>query len=113
MSEQPPPTPIRRGVLATGASAPAEGEQALPLLELPGLVIEQILSAELPHPLRFLQDHDEWVLVLEGRARLELDGSELELRAGEWLYLPAGCAHSVQETEAGTSWLAVHVKRPD
>jgi quercetin dioxygenase-like cupin family protein len=56
---------------------------------------------------------DEWVLVLEGRARLRVEESELELRAGEWLLLPAGCPHTVLETEPGTNWLAVHLRRDD
>jgi quercetin dioxygenase-like cupin family protein len=49
------------------------------------------------------------VLVLEGRARLLVDETEIELQAGEWLLLPAGCPHTVLETQAGTSWLALHL----
>jgi len=102
---------LLRGWLENGAHAPEEGERAVPLVELPGLVIEQILSGVLLRALSFQQDHDEWVLVLEGRARLRVEESELELGAGEWLLLPAGCPHSVLETEPGTNWLAVHLHR--
>jgi quercetin dioxygenase-like cupin family protein len=102
-----------RGRLDKAPRSPGEGERTVPLVELPGLVIEQILSGVLPRPLSFEQDHDEWVLVLEGRARLRVEESELELRAGEWLLLPAGCPHTVLETEPGTNWLAVHLRRDD
>jgi quercetin dioxygenase-like cupin family protein len=49
------------------------------------------------------------VLVLEGRARLLVEETEIELEAGEWLLLPSGCPHTVLETQAGTSWLALHL----
>ena len=101
--------PPLRGRLEPGAGAPAEGERLTPLVELPGATIEQILSGTLPEPVSFEQAHDEWVVVLEGRARLLVDGDELELEAGDWLLLPAGCPHTVLETQPGTSWLAVHL----
>jgi cupin 2 domain-containing protein len=91
---------------------PAEGERVVPLLDLPGVVIEQILSGLLPKTLSFEQDHDEWVLVLDGQARLRVDERDVELGAGEWLLLPSGCRHSVVATRPGTSWLAVHVHGP-
>lgn len=99
----------RRGRLENPADAPVAGERVVALLEQPGVVIEQILSGALPQPLDFDQDHDEWVLVLEGHARLQLDGREFELHAGDWLLIPAGRPHSVLATRPGTSWLAVHV----
>jgi cupin 2 domain-containing protein len=51
------------------------------------------------------------VLVLEGHARLSVEEEVLELCAGDWLVLPAGCRHTVLEAEPGTSWLAVHLGR--
>jgi cupin 2 domain-containing protein len=99
------------GRIEPGSSAPATGERVVPLLETGGVAIEQILSGALSEPLAFDQDHAEWVLVLEGAARLLVDGRETELAAGDWLLLPAGCPHTVLETEPGTSWLALHLGR--
>jgi uncharacterized cupin superfamily protein len=79
------------------------------LVELPTLTVEQILSGVLAEPASFEQAHDEWVVVLEGRARLLVEETEIEVRAGDWLLLPAGCPHTVLETEPGTSWLALHL----
>ena len=79
------------------------------LVELPSLTVEQILSGTLARPASFEQDHDEWVLVLEGSARLRVEETEIDLQAGEWVLLPSGCAHTVLETQAGTSWLALHL----
>jgi cupin 2 domain-containing protein len=98
----------RRGRLEPGSSAPAEGERVAALVELSGLAVEQILTGRLSRPADYEQAHDEWVLVLEGAARLLVEGVEVELAAGEWLLLPAGCPHTLLEAEPGTSWLAVH-----
>ena len=99
---------MRRGTLERGSAAPADGERFRDLAELGAARIEQILSGRLPEPASFEQAHDEWVVVLEGSAKMIVDGDELELGAGEWLLLPAGCPHTVLETQPGTSWLAVH-----
>jgi cupin 2 domain-containing protein len=101
--------PFLRGRLEHAEGAPAEGERTTPLLKLPGLLIEQILSGSLPAPRSFLQGHDEWVLMLAGGARMRIGADEIELAAGDWLLLPSGCPHTVLETEAGTSWLALHL----
>jgi quercetin dioxygenase-like cupin family protein len=105
--------PFIRGHLEESSNAPAEGERVTRLVELATLTVEQILSGTLPGPVSFEQAHDEWVLVIEGRAKLLVDGTELELRAGEWLLLPAGCPHTLLETEPGTNWLAVHLAGSD
>ena len=97
-----------QGRLDDPSSAPAEGERFTVLAELPGLTIEQIVSGTLSEPVSFDQAHDEWVVVIEGGARLLVDGTEVELGAGDWLLLSAGCPHTVLETRPGTSWIAVH-----
>jgi Cupin domain. len=101
------------GRLEDSATAPAEGERVTRLVELPTVTVEQILSGALSGPVSFEQAHDEWVLLVEGRARLLVEETELELHAGEWLLLPAGCPHTLLETEPGTSWLAVHLAGGD
>lgn len=72
-------------------------------------MIEQILSGPDDGRRAYLQDQDEWVVVLAGDAELEVEGEPVELRAGDWLFLPAGVGHAVRRTAAGTSWLAVHL----
>jgi cupin 2 domain-containing protein len=98
-----------RGRLRDGASAPASGEAVERLVALPGVEIEQILSGALDAPLDFQQVHDEWVVLLSGSASLVVAGADVELEAGDWLFLPAGVQHRVASTTPGSSWLAVHV----
>ena len=57
----------------------------------------------------YRQDEDEWVVLLAGRARLRVGETELELAAGDWLFLPAGLEHRLESTEPGSNWLAVFV----
>lgn len=55
------------------------------------------------------QDWDEWVVVLEGEARLGYeDGHETLLRRGESLFLPRRLRHRVTYTSSPCLWLAVH-----
>ena len=73
------------------------------------LVVEQILSGPSDEPHPYVQDQDEWVVVLAGATVLDVEGERVALGPGEWLFLPSGVAHTVLETAAGTSWLAVHL----
>ena len=100
-----------RGQLRDGATAPHVGEHVERLLELPGVVVEQIISGSLEAPVDYRQEHDEWVVLLTGRASLVVDGENVELNAGDWLFLPARVEHTLVATAPGSSWLAIHVTR--
>jgi cupin 2 domain-containing protein len=95
------------GRLAAGDAARSEGESTIVLARSAGFTVEQILSGELAGAQDYVQDHDEWVVVLAGGAVLEVDGIAHELSAGDWWMLPAGTPHRLVRTEPGTSWLAV------
>jgi cupin 2 domain-containing protein len=81
--------------------------------------IERIVSQGHCSPEGFWYDQqwDEWVLVLSGRARLEIEGrsAPIELRPGDHLFVPSHTRHRVAWTETGenTIWLAVHIHSPD
>jgi cupin 2 domain-containing protein len=100
---------VARGSLRGPATAPAAGEQLLELVAHRNVVVEQILSAASETPTSYLQEQDEWVVVLAGRASMTVGGEPVDLAPGDWVLLPAGVPHTVERTEQGTSWLAVHV----
>jgi cupin 2 domain-containing protein len=54
------------------------------------------------------QDHDEWVMVLSGAARLVLGDQDIELGTGEAVTIPAHQRHRVDWTASPTVWVAVH-----
>ena len=83
-----------------------------------GVRIERIVSRGHRSPEGFWYDQaeGEWVAVLQGRARLRIEGQEArELLPGDWLWLPARTRHRVEWTDPGTEtvWLAVFVGGPD
>jgi quercetin dioxygenase-like cupin family protein len=102
------PTAWRTGRL-NSPEPPVVGERFDPIVALRSVDIEQITSSATPDPTTYDQAQDEWVLVLEGRATLDVDGSTVTLAAGDWLLLPARTHHRVIETAAGTRWLAIHI----
>jgi cupin 2 domain-containing protein len=84
------------------------------LLERSGLRIERIVSTgqTTPEGQWYDQETDEWVLLVEGAARLRIEGEQAdrELSEGDWILLPAHCRHRVTWTRAEppTVWLAIH-----
>ncbi|TAL69942.1 MAG: cupin domain-containing protein [Bacteroidetes bacterium] len=59
------------------------------------------------------QPQDEWVILLQGSATLELEDEKLlNLNPGDYLFLPSHTKHKVRETnkEEPTIWLAIHYK---
>ncbi len=92
-----------------------ESEEFTELLSRPGARIERIVSNGQSTPLDtpFVQDHDEWVVLLCGSAGLWIDGAgEHDLRAGDHVLIPAGRIHRVTRTATHepTVWLAVHFR---
>lgn len=101
-------TTTRRGRLRLPEDAPDRGELIEPVARIGGVAVEQILSGRLDAPQDYNQAEDEWVIVLSGRAVVEVEGQRKVLVSGSWMFLPAGVHHRLVDTEAGTSWLALH-----
>ncbi|QUT04400.1 cupin domain-containing protein [Sphingobium phenoxybenzoativorans] len=83
------------------------------LLSRPGVRIERIVSYGQATPVDapYDQPHDEWVLLLKGRAGLWIEGEgETVLGSGDHVLIPANRRHRVTWTDAHgpTVWLAVH-----
>jgi cupin 2 domain-containing protein len=103
---------LRTGNLREGIPADLPEELCTPLARSASLRIERIVSRGQASPPGFWYDQSEheYVLVVQGCARLEVEGrGELELAPGDWLELPAHTRHRVTWTEprADTIWLAV------
>ncbi|GAB4166785.1 MAG: hypothetical protein Tsb0017_04800 [Geothermobacteraceae bacterium] len=86
-----------------------------PLLQRGRLKLERIISRghTTPEGTWYDQDHDEWVLLLSGRARLILNQpeEEIDLVPGSHLLIPARRKHRVSWTDPdqATVWLALHL----
>jgi cupin 2 domain-containing protein len=88
---------------------PKSGEDFTTLLENKNVKIVRIVSSNKLEIKEYIQQEDEWVVVLKGFARVELDKKIKELKAGDTLFIPAKTPHKVLETQNDTLWLAVHI----
>ncbi len=100
---------MRISNLFTDAVPPHEGERFDTILSHKNLVVERIVSSEAITPQEYVQAQDEWVLLVQGKAVLQLAGESISLKAGDHLFLPAGVPHAVLRTSEGAMWLAVHL----
>ncbi len=88
---------------------PNNGEQFDTLLEHKNIKIVRIVSSDTLEINEYSQSEDEWVVLIEGSAVLELNTQRYRLNKGESFFIPAYTVHRVLETQEGTIWLAVHI----
>jgi cupin 2 domain-containing protein len=100
---------MQPGNLFADAVPPHQGERFETLLQHRNLVVERIISSNDIAHTDYLQPQDEWVVLLQGHATLSVAEAQVELRAGDYLFLPAGVAHRVVQVSSGALWLAVHL----
>jgi len=100
---------MRAGNLFTDAASPLEGERFDILLRHRNLVVERIVSSASIAAQEYVQTQDEWVVLIQGEAVLEVAGEATSLKSGDYLFLPAGVPHTVLRTSPGALWLAVHL----
>lgn len=104
------------GNLFTPLPCPSTDEVFEDLLVRPGIKLERIVSMGQATPAdQWLdQEASEWVVLLQGRARLRFEqpDSVLDLRPGDYVFLPPHCRHRVDWTPPGeeTVWLALHLE---
>lgn len=84
-----------------------------PLIQTDRILIERIISTgqTTPQGEWYDQPRDEWVLLLQGEAQLMYeDGRAIDLKAGDYLLIPAHQKHQVSYTSSDPAciWLAVH-----
>ena len=96
--------------LFSGASVSDGSERFDVLAQVKNVTIERIVSSGTQPATSYLQDHDEWVLLVSGEAEMTVNGEHVSLKAGDTLHLPAGVAHEVLKTSSRALWLAIHVR---
>jgi cupin 2 domain-containing protein len=81
------------------------------LQEAHGVRIERIVSTGHKSPEGFWYDQPEheWVMVLQGAARLQFEDRVVEMKVGDWISIRAHQKHRVDWTspDEPTVWLAV------
>ena len=90
-------------------AVPKNGEEFTTLLEHKNIKISRIVSSADIEPVEYMQDEDEWVVVIEGEATLLVEDEEKVLKKGDTLFIPAKTPHKVLKTKNNTLWLTVHI----
>ena len=98
--------------LFTELPAQLPDERFTRLLESENVRIDRIVSHGHVSPEGFWYDQDqhEWVVVLQGAARLRFEDETVEMRLGDFISIPAHRKHRIEWTtpDEPTIWLAVH-----
>ncbi|MBK2124195.1 cupin domain-containing protein [Fangia hongkongensis] len=94
---------------------PNEHEMFDTLLSQGNVSIERIVSCgqTTPKDKPYIQAQNEWVIVLQGEARIKIeDNEEILLEKGAHLFIPKNAKHWVTFTSTNPPvlWLAVHFK---
>jgi cupin 2 domain-containing protein len=103
------------GNIFAGIPATLPGELFETLLQNPTIRIERIVSKGhiTPDDTWYDQDCGEWVLLVQGKAALLFEDSAepVELRGGDYLFIPAHRKHRVTWTDPRQEsiWLAIHL----
>src|SRR5262245_31311480 len=87
------------------------GEITDVLVQARRLRIERIVSQGQSSPAGFWYDQEEngFVLLVQGAARLRFEDELVELKAGDWINIPAHSRHRIEWTTPSekSMWLAV------
>ena len=79
------------------------------ILKHKNIEIKRIVSNTLKTSQTFIQDEDEWVIVLKGCAKIEMNKKIYKLKAGDYLFIPAKTTHTLLKTKKVVVWLAIHI----
>ena len=88
---------------------PQSSETFATLLEHKNIKINRIVSSDELAETEYIQEEDEWLVLLEGEATLLLGDEKKTLRKGDTLFIPSKTPHRVLSTQSGTVWLTVHI----
>ncbi|MET0076731.1 MAG: cupin domain-containing protein [Candidatus Thiodiazotropha lotti] len=92
--------------------ADGETETLETLLNRKNVTIERILSPPNSVTEVLQQPHDEWISILQGSAKLEMDDRQHNLHRGDYVMIPANTPHRVLTTshQPHCIWLTVHIR---
>jgi len=79
------------------------------ILKHKNVEIKKIISNTLKTPQTFCQKEDEFVVLLKGCAKIEINGEIKKLKAGDYLFIPANTPHTLLKTKKTAIWLAIHI----
>lgn len=89
---------------------PLKGELFETLAKQKNVKIVHIVSSDDLEEKEYFQDEDEFVLILEGEALLEVENEKKLLKKGEYFYIKSHTKHKILSVKNNTHWLAIYIK---
>ncbi len=82
------------------------------LLKHQNVTINKIVSPPNFQSDVFCQDEDEWVVIIQGDAVINIGEKEQKLQAGDSVFIPKKTEHRILDTskEPLCIWMAIHIK---
>lgn len=91
-------------------NVPQIGENFETLYKKDGVLIERIVSSDKLEQKEYNQPYDEWLILLEGEARMQIKDKTVVLKKGDTQLIQKDTPHQVLATKKGTVWLCIHLK---
>jgi len=79
------------------------------ILKHKNIKIKKIVSNTLKTPQTFIQKEDEFVVLLKGCAKIEINGEVKKLKSGDTLFISKNTPHTLIKTKKIAVWLAIHI----
>ena len=90
-------------------TVPDRDESFDTLLEHKNIKVVRIVSSDNIDDKEYCQVEDEWVVILEGSATIEMNDKKISLKKGDYIFIPSETKHKILSTKKGTLWLALHI----
>ena len=78
------------------------------LLKKENIEIKKIISNTLKTSQTFKSDKDEFVVLLKGCAKIEINDEIKKLKSGDTIFIPKNTKHTLLKTKKIAIWLAVY-----
>jgi len=78
------------------------------ILSQENITIKKIISNTLKTPQTFESNKNEFVLLLKGCAKIEINGEIKKLKSGDTLFIPKNTKHTLLKTKKIAIWLAIY-----
>ncbi len=79
------------------------------LLKNDNVEIKTVVSNTLSTKREFVSDRDEWVMLMQGCAKIVMNDTIYKLKKGDTLFIPANTKHTLLKTKKIAIWLCVYL----
>jgi len=78
------------------------------LLTKDNIKIKKIISNSLKTEQQFCSENNEFVVLLKGCAKIEINNEIKKLKSGDYLFIPKNTPHTLIKTKKIAIWLAIY-----